>query len=404
MAKCYICGSIRPKSLVRNLSGKCLHEEKACRKCLRKLYVERPYDALHFPLRCFHPDCQHSPRGTAVEGLCQSREETRGYRKHSTLAGINRAKFGEHWKNIFIDLKKVDICLGPLCCRCPRCNFVILRQGGCNHMTCICGYEFDFREARLCDYLAKRLGGCTVSCKKKLPCLMMDDCGFESDDGDCSYDSYEDEDISVTSSTPSQHFITIEDEDRDIMEDFVIVSYGSGVGGYLGENPSNTGWEELSDNLSIVSLASASTPIPSKSYLEAVTHRGNEANGIHSVPRPRDFLVNVPANNEYRKEHYWNARMCPRHAIEKAKRNCEAKLGKHAAFDSNFEYKSSKYSRGGKEKFMFKHQPRRKYLKTFRMDREKEKNGVHRDPRNIIVKNMCRRIQREHACWGITKL
>jgi hypothetical protein len=48
--------------------------------------------------------------------------------------------------------------------RCPKCKFVIEKQNGCNHITCLCKYEFCY----LCNDTYKYPHRCEIGADGKI--------------------------------------------------------------------------------------------------------------------------------------------------------------------------------------------------------------------------------------------
>ncbi|CAJ1936565.1 unnamed protein product [Cylindrotheca closterium] len=160
--RCFLCHKSSGQRIQKLFNG-CEHES-ACLECLRDKYIIlRPHQhqhqhqhhhyQSHYPLKCFHPDCQRVLQDAQIKRIAQSKNELQTFRSlnvickyNRTICKNNRTRFGEHWRDL---LQVAQAMKGMEVCRCPSCSFVIVKNGGCDHMTCFCGTEFSW--AKVCN-------------------------------------------------------------------------------------------------------------------------------------------------------------------------------------------------------------------------------------------------------------
>lgn len=191
--ECMICCEIAPLiSLTRN----CRHE-LACLQCLRTMYLQiSQKDVSLYPLRCFGPTCRREIRATNLlqAGIIQRPRELAKHYRLSTLAKAYQTPGAttihcptcDHPRlirsstlaNGHSGLHTFQ-CVSCRCCyaaptglyalvealdnmalnkheyddgwaRCPACHIIISKGLGCDHMTCLCGFEFSWKRA-LCN-------------------------------------------------------------------------------------------------------------------------------------------------------------------------------------------------------------------------------------------------------------
>merc|ERR1712013_560443 len=182
----------------------CSCHPSACKECLRATYISH---SLHdpntyldraYPLRCFWPGCERPLGDVQVKKITQSREDIENYYNFVARKKIQRMEEGkwlsdranrarEHL-NKFRTIQNCPSCGHPntvrpyrnisdadtkVCClkcsemfevqklprkeilsvldamgdeiaACPSCGAFFVKDGGCDHMTCVCGKEFSF--------------------------------------------------------------------------------------------------------------------------------------------------------------------------------------------------------------------------------------------------------------------
>mmetsp|Transcript_29770 Transcript_29770/g.43318 ORF Transcript_29770/g.43318 Transcript_29770/m.43318 type:complete len:287 (+) Transcript_29770:37-897(+) len=186
IGQCIICAE-EERHLIK-LMSKCNHP-LACYECLRKLYVSYAQeDVSNFPLKCFHPDCNRLVRETQLikHSLVQSEQELAKYHRLSVLkkaySGSKRVVHcptcdhphhlntamhrGVHCKNCRTyyevedehttfsstleavnNFRKDRIGGNNGWANCPKCNLIISKGYGCDHMHCVCGHDFSWLNA-----------------------------------------------------------------------------------------------------------------------------------------------------------------------------------------------------------------------------------------------------------------
>lgn len=201
---CAICLEVTP---TMELLSKCRHP-RACFKCLQTHYVDYQMHSLeNYPLRCFWPGCKgylrdvHMRRLThsnsaAMELFFDTESQAKGRRKSEMKEKIELAKQKRLEKQRIYNFLTLVDCLfctekpipvyptrpefainfvcgschqvnprtervlshkevesvvkaaGDALVNCPECSMLIIKSGGCNHMTCVCGFEFSFMDAK----------------------------------------------------------------------------------------------------------------------------------------------------------------------------------------------------------------------------------------------------------------
>ena len=186
--ECPICCEYR---VVVPFMKKCSHPP-ACRNCLREIFVNQAQQHVsNYPLRCYHPDCRkpvvdeqlirHGLVNSDKEMIkhyrltnlskvyadpfmkrvvdCPECNEPRAVRKNQTQASCRQCnKFyliqHEGVTNLVSTIaamesfKKDKFGRNDGLARCPRCNMMISKGGGCDHMSCFCGHDFSWEFAR----------------------------------------------------------------------------------------------------------------------------------------------------------------------------------------------------------------------------------------------------------------
>ncbi|KAL3936815.1 MAG: hypothetical protein SGBAC_007948 [Bacillariaceae sp.] len=408
--KCYLCD--KPGKFEK-LFRKCKHES-ACFGCLRNSFVLDAKHVCKYPLECFHPDCNLRLRNTQMERFVKSKEELQTYydlnakaTKRQDILEILREALGN-----------TEIC------RCPKCKLLITKNGGCDHMTCICGTAFNWSDA-IAETITERPTRnvrsvdvpalCKKNKQKGAPVLQVDehifaDCDSYSDpDQESVHPPHEDlkaetkrctpiGDLAPTSDLESvppelDSFPFLSREARETAavsvapsdisvgtkteweQDFEILELVSNQSdnswtqlecqgdSETGINmatdgfqttSSQTTWEEVSEISSIVSFHSKT----GMSFLEAAraastqskssSHRNTQWKEFTRVPKPMSHL-----NTTIIAEHTTSKSVVPIHD--------DQDLEDETLCNADFIYHGSKDIRGGKKKFMFHHQPRRKY-------------------------------------------
>ena len=187
--ECSICCELRPLvSLLRN----CSHPP-SCRTCLREMFVIQAQDNVsNYPLICYHPSCGISVKDTQLirHNLVRSEEELRKHYKITVLLKaytdakrnkiVHCPKGDCHWVvkiiksvesnhfthcnqcgTLFVvahegitnefttisaleSLKNDKFGENDDWTTCPKCDIIISKGSGCNHMRCHCGFSFSW--------------------------------------------------------------------------------------------------------------------------------------------------------------------------------------------------------------------------------------------------------------------
>lgn len=183
--ECQICCEIRP---LVPLLNKCNHAP-VCHECLREIYVNQAQkNVSNYPLHCYHPLCRKQVHDVHLikHNLIFSEKE---FTKHYRLTVLSKAYSGS--RDIVhcpqCDFPRIvnmqDIVSCSQCkiayevthdmhnnrlttitaieslkpdnmgrndgwAHCPRCKIIISKGNGCDHMTCVCGLDFSWIEAR----------------------------------------------------------------------------------------------------------------------------------------------------------------------------------------------------------------------------------------------------------------
>ena len=199
---CAIC--LEDKPGVFRLMHKCNHPS-ACRSCLRAYYIHHGLkDVSNFPLRCFWPGCNKILRDAQIQPLTQlssrNHEMHQFYHQQAAARDIKREKVRlalesvrhrqlqeRHVRKFMVlqscpdctestlvfparqstyscrickfprrrvdvmsleDIQSLVYTVGERLVNCPACSALIVKDGGCHRMTCLCGEEFSFTAAR----------------------------------------------------------------------------------------------------------------------------------------------------------------------------------------------------------------------------------------------------------------
>ena len=392
---CYLCG--KETHSLQKLFHKCQHQS-ACFNCLRSKYVKnvqgKDTDSAHFvvtkyPLECFHPKCRQILRNTQMERFCINDDEMKQYFVAARFAKILQTKLGKEWKELY----SISAALGCDLCRCPQCKMIITKNGGCDHMTCLCGAEFSWKKNSACSLqdfeednrfqVAETIPNKT-SQKKIRPSIntrddhvFYQDCSFfEENEFHISEDSCDNEsdhqeenpslhskDGSLIDDTPPTH-----SAEENCAEDSLAWSFleeeqeASEEGSSLSlcavshpdtteledeallEPSSNHTWEEVSDIASVVSLdASCVQPTVTMSFADAAK-RGKSC--CHET---------APASPSRQRP--------PVYRPGSSNKSCVNQSDISDEFDADFILEGAKGARGGKEKFLYNRQRKKKYTR-----------------------------------------
>ena len=197
---CAICLEVKP-DIIR-LFHKCNHPH-ACRSCLRTHYITnnmKARDTSNFPLKCFWPGCEKRLRDAQVRRFVDNQNELHSFyilnttakqirkdRMQARLDRIYRRTLQERRVMNFKTLQNCSVCetsnpvqpsirthfvcvkcksrepiivvtrkevesiveaVGDFLVNCPECERLICKEGGCDHMKCICDHEFLFSAAQ----------------------------------------------------------------------------------------------------------------------------------------------------------------------------------------------------------------------------------------------------------------
>ncbi|CAJ1932685.1 unnamed protein product [Cylindrotheca closterium] len=411
--KCYLCG--KPGKLEK-LFRSCKHEP-ACHSCLRNCYVLQATHVCKYPLKCFHPECKLVVRNTQIERFVKTKEELQTYHYLHTKAKMHKVRLGDNWKEIIEILGEA---LGSIeLCRCPKCKMLITKSGGCDHMTCVCGTEFNWddtsrrieekcqvMEARKAHHNLRSVEAPSLYKGKNVPFLGMDDedlfadCGSYSGDDDessstdvCAVDdtvvgSY-DEALDLDS-VPSDLLDSFPSLCLEAKEKSAVVSAASveevSVGTKteweqesfevleLASNASDDSWTHFEDESESRSTVANDFQTSSQSTWEELSEVSsvvsfNSKTGISFLAVARAAPPNQESSNSWKEVSKAPKLKCPLKTITEHRDNgssyhdSDADGQEHQGemFDADFMFDGAKCGRGGKGKFMFKHQPKRKY-------------------------------------------
>ncbi|KAL3936817.1 MAG: hypothetical protein SGBAC_007950 [Bacillariaceae sp.] len=397
-SRCYLCDK---SGKFDKLFRSCKHES-ACHDCLRDLYVTKAANKVSlYPLKCFHPDCQLLVRSTQMERLVKSKEELQHYHYLQKKAKMNKTRLGNNWRDLLQVVEALD---GREVCRCPNCQMLMTKTGGCHHMTCLCGTAFNWVDAYLAmeeklhyhvPGILKQRRTLEVGKKKHLPTLAM---GSDTDDNDDELEqdfgdddgeyqnisnsnnfdsSSNNNDAAVQSSEYCAYFPTptqaaalplnasIEDHtaeevnfetdsedtfDTDSEEDDDWWQHAeTDEKDELGCNTSQSSWEEVSEVASVHSFHSKT----GMSFLEVARLGPNES--IADIKDSTKTVAQLPQLP--RKTTKKSSLQQPNHKHEPSDSVDEMS----EQFDADFMLDGQKGSRGGKQKFKYKRQPQEKY-------------------------------------------
>eukprot|EP00522_Entomoneis_paludosa_P004013 CAMPEP_0172472220 /NCGR_PEP_ID=MMETSP1065-20121228/68224_1 /TAXON_ID=265537 /ORGANISM="Amphiprora paludosa, Strain CCMP125" /LENGTH=513 /DNA_ID=CAMNT_0013230351 /DNA_START=191 /DNA_END=1733 /DNA_ORIENTATION=+ len=126
------------------------------------MYLEQPRQVYDFPMKCFHPDCHRILRKEQIENLLHASNAEDWFSDElatrivntllyqSWLAKHNTHQLGKNWKETLQNFEMVSKVIsqteGTMAsfAICPGCKMIINKDGGCNHMECLCGCEFEW--------------------------------------------------------------------------------------------------------------------------------------------------------------------------------------------------------------------------------------------------------------------
>jgi len=126
------------------------------------MYLEQPRQVYDFPMKCFHPDCHRILRKEQIENLLHASNAENWFSDElatrivntllyqSWLAKHNTHQLGKNWKETLQNFEMVSKVIsqteGTMAsfAICPGCKMIINKDGGCNHMECLCGREFEW--------------------------------------------------------------------------------------------------------------------------------------------------------------------------------------------------------------------------------------------------------------------
>jgi hypothetical protein len=311
--------------------------------------------------------------------LCETNYELQKYHRLNCTA-----------KNEFMH---IIAALGCEICKCPKCGFLISKSGGCDHMQCVCGEEFSWSNAS--GSMEKKLNQCmpvsdakvTPKTKKtNAPSLQHDDGCYQEED-DWTFERNDDSDheessvLSVesvptvvptvlsddteglaVSEVPSSITASIVDineiQEDEWEQDYEILEIESPSGDDSVDVPSestSSAWEELSEVSSVVSFTSRS----GMTFLDAAQANGN----VWKTTLPKTMTELLPIHEHAR-------------AIQVENYDSDDSREDETQLDYHSIYEGVKFCRGGKEKFMYNHQPKLKYR---RYDQRK-RSMARRDP------------------------
>lgn len=183
-SECALCFEQKP---LMKLMKSCQHQS-ACHDCLHRYYIQiAQQDISMYPLKCWHPACSSRLlHNEQIQKLVKSKEELTKHHRLSVLASARKKSnltadcpscehpvaFPPRRQETDIFLVRAFTCLEcskpfkvedssyestilaldrmnrQKChdgwAQCPQCRMVISKNGGCNHMVCICGQDFDW--------------------------------------------------------------------------------------------------------------------------------------------------------------------------------------------------------------------------------------------------------------------
>ena len=186
---CSICCEDRP---LISLMKKCDHE-RTCHECLREIYVKQAQESVsNYPLRCYHPSCKKPVHFSPLilNNLFHSKKEIKKHHRLSALGKVysntkknkivycpeceeptkvvtDRQHYVQcrHCDTSFDILLQIDSHISTTLAsmnalrndkigcndglaQCPNCDMWISKGNGCSHMSCVCGYDFDWWDAK----------------------------------------------------------------------------------------------------------------------------------------------------------------------------------------------------------------------------------------------------------------
>ncbi|CAJ1932679.1 unnamed protein product [Cylindrotheca closterium] len=371
---CYLCDK---NGNFEKLFRSCKHDS-ACHHCLRELYVTKARDVSLYPLQCFHPECDLAVRNTQIERLVKTKQELQNYHYLNASAKMNKIRLGENWRDL---LDIVEALGGCEICRCPSCNMLVTKSEGCDHMICACGGEFSWAEAYLTmeenfNYdlpttMIPKKGAAPDSArtKKKLPALAMDD-DLVRDQEDESNGNFDSLSRPAAGPTPSVNTPWTSVPHKPLVDDAVETEHEETASAESRDitswehpendeedtcmcNSSQSSWEEISEVSSVVSFHSKT----GMSFLE-VARLGLNASA-DTMFHEKEAKENPPLTHQAISRQP-QTKSTPPPGLESSSL-LDSVDEMSEIFDSNFILDGTKGIRGGKEKFMFNRQPKKKY-------------------------------------------
>ena len=157
--QCAICFEVKPLASVIKKCSSC--HPSACFDCLRRQYiVEAQKSHTSYPLKCFWPACDRVLRETQVQKFALNDSEMEAHYYMAWITKCLQKQAVADGVDIRAFPPEIVACLALAggWASCPRCKAVITKNGGCDHMTCICGCEFSWgRCSSLYDDLTDRV-------------------------------------------------------------------------------------------------------------------------------------------------------------------------------------------------------------------------------------------------------
>lgn len=140
---CIVCDDTIEKTILRDDYPDCGHEISFCCDCVKKYVSIKIDERAVKTLRCPFPGCQELLLQSHVKQFSSDEGFDRYMNEHDILQKVTPTFRGEIFTDIYICLTSIWRRSTLDSQRCPRCRFVIEKDGGCSHMTCSrCAFEF----------------------------------------------------------------------------------------------------------------------------------------------------------------------------------------------------------------------------------------------------------------------
>ena len=120
-------------------------------KRLEKEFILRTYRTAYCPV----PDCEYFQASEAISNLIGNNNkpiliQCPNHGNRCSICWDSIESFSDHkCKNLPPEIMFEKWGTKESIGRCPHCNSLIIKNNGCNNMICRCGYEFDWRNAKI---------------------------------------------------------------------------------------------------------------------------------------------------------------------------------------------------------------------------------------------------------------